>query len=125
MVSALGGCNSPISSASTPTPLNPQIDQKGAHIRGIVTSLELREDQISSMVVEGEIEADTSYAKAFVGMSGETKVFIEDNGEYRVGNLQDLAIGQMVEVLFTGAIATSDPVQAAAEEIIIKTVSSR
>ncbi|MEW6649653.1 MAG: DUF3221 domain-containing protein [Chloroflexota bacterium] len=87
--------------------------------------MELREDQISSMVVEGEIEADTSYAKAFVGMSGETKVFIEDNGEYRVGNLQDLAIGQMVEVLFTGAIATSDPVQAAAEEIIIKIVSSR
>ena len=87
--------------------------------------MDLRENQISSMVVEGEIEADTRYAKAFIGMDAETNVFIEDNRGYHAGNLKDLAVGQMVEVLFTGPIATSDPVQATAGEIIIKTVSSQ
>ena len=120
-----GGCNRPTFSSPTPTELGPQIDQKKPHIRGMITSLDLREDQTSSMVVEGAIEADTRYDKAFIGMNGETKVFIEDNGGYRIGNLQDLAIGQTVEVLFIGPIATSYPVQATAGEIIIKTASMR
>lgn len=125
IILAQGGCSSPIFSSPTPTELTPQINQKNPHIRGIITFLDLREDQVSNMVVEGEIEADTRYAKAFIGMNAETKVFNEDNGGYHAGNLQDLAIGQTVEVLFTGPIATSYPVQATAGEVIIKAVSSQ
>lgn len=121
----LKGCSSPINSSPTPTEITPQIDQKSPHIRGTITSLDLREDQISSMVVDGEIEADTRYAKAFIGMNAETKVFIEDSVGYHTGNLNDLAIGQTVEVLFTGPIATSDPVQATAGEVFIKTIPSQ
>jgi hypothetical protein len=85
----------------------------------------LRDDQISGMEVEGEIEADTRYDKALIGMNAETKVFIEDNGKYQTGNIKDLAIGQTVEILFIGPIATSDPVQATAGEVIIKSLSSK
>ena len=122
---AQGGCSRSIFISQTPTELSPQIDQKSPHIRGMIISLDLRESQISSMVVEGEIEADTRYAKAIIGMDAETNVFIEDNSGYHAGNLKDLAVGQTVEVLFAGPIATSDPVQATAGEIIIKTVSSQ
>ena len=70
-------------------------------------------------LVQGAKEADTVYAKAIVGINSETHIYFKTDGNFMDANSSLLEEGQTVEVLFTGPIQTSDPVQASAIEIII------
>ncbi len=104
---------------NTPTTIPINLETKNPHIRGKITSIYLVDGKISGISVAGVIEADTIYAKAMVGITSETRVFFKTNREFTDATASDLKEGQIVEVLFTGPIQTSDPVQATALEIAI------
>lgn len=100
--------------ACAPTP-----PSESPSIRGEVTSAELDADaegDAGSILVEGEIEEDTSFDKASVRITQDTQVFAEDGTLAAAG---DISVGQRVEVWFTGPVAESYPVQATASDVRI------
>jgi len=104
----------------------PQLKNKDPHIRGEIIFVTLRdENRTVAINVQGVLESDTLYDRASIKVSEETKVFIEEEGNYKIASITDLAVGQSVEVLFTGLIAMSDPVQAEAEEVLIRKTSTK
>jgi len=90
-------------------------------IRGSITEIATPVADVSpgGLAVEGEVEADTRYAKAWVRMKDST-VILRRRGEAKIAaSMADLQPGTRVEVKFGGAVALSDPVQATAAEITI------
>lgn len=80
-------------------------------IRGTVVTIDLSADGSGSFLVEGEIESDTQYDRASVGVTGATRWYDADG---RPAGSGVLAIGSQVEVWFEGPVAESYPVQATA-----------
>lgn len=94
-------------------------------IRGFITDM-VRGDMpgaemefVGSILIEGEIEEDTGFDKAFVRITDETRIFEQVGGERREVTFAALAVGQRVEAQFTGPVAESYPVQATASRIVI------
>lgn len=108
------GCES---TTSTETPIS--LATRNPHIRGQIINVYLDNGEITGIMVEGTEEVDTVYARAIVGITEETQIFIRTNNSFSKVSADNLKEGQSVEVLFTGAIQTSDPVQATALEIAI------
>jgi hypothetical protein len=86
-------------------------------IRGTITDFTAgTEEGTATILVEGEIEADTSYDKASVRIDGETEIVGADGEELSVDDLEE---GQTVEAWFEGPVAESYPVQAYAAKVVV------
>ncbi len=112
------GCQ-PTTPTSTPTRIPIQLETKNPHIRGQIINVYTSGGKITGILIEGDKEPDTVYDKAIVGINSETHIYINTDGNFMDADSSLLEEGQTVEVLFTGPIQTSDPVQASAIEIII------
>jgi hypothetical protein len=118
------GCELTTDSNDLPTPTPTQTSAlgehtKNPHIRGTILDISIPEGRVHGFVVEGVVEADTDYDKAFVGVTETTRVYLQTDTGYDVANPNQLTVGMKVEVLFTGIIMESYPVQAEADEILI------
>ena len=116
---ALLSCGGPSVPTAVPTSPIPTPSEKTPDIRGIVTEVFIHNQNLGGFFVEGKKEADTTYAKALVGITKDTQFFFKQGDTYAIATAADLQVGKVVEVLFTGPILTSDPVQATALEVII------
>lgn len=92
--------------------------QDAIGIRGEVTSINTSGDTLS-LLVEGEVEKDTSFDKASVRIKPETKVVRKDGDKDAAANAEDIKLFDKVEVVFDGAVAESYPVQGSAKLIRI------
>lgn len=70
-----------------------------------------------AILVEGKVAEGTTYDKASVTVNKATEV-VREGKDDDVG-IKALSAGQTVEVWFTGPVAESYPVQAAAEKVVI------
>ena len=86
-------------------------------IRGYITSINKYKDT-TTILVEGQIENDTLVDKANINVTSKTKV-LKNNTAY---SMNDLAIGQKVEVTFDGPVLESYPYQGTAD--IVKIISN-
>lgn len=92
-----------------------------ADVRGVVTSLARgsRSGALGTLRIEGGKQADTRYDKAVVTVTSATRIDQrEASGRGRVP-FESLRLGDKVEVVLTGPVAGSRPVQATAGEILI------
>jgi len=87
-----------------------------ASIRGYVTEI-IISDTTANILVEGKIEEDTQFDKASVSINSDT-VIKKDGVNGKLG-VSDIKKGDKVEVVFTGAVAESYPVQGTAKSIRI------
>lgn len=79
----------------------------------------LTKGSVSGLFVVGNKEKDTLYNRALVGIDEKTHIFREQGDKFINVTGSDLQVGQMVEILFSDPIQTSNPVQANALEIVI------
>lgn len=93
----------------------------GVDIRGKITEIAtpLPDVTTGALVVEGELEADTRYPKAWVRLKETTVILRRQGTETIPATMADLQVGARVEVKFEGVVAELDPVQASAGEITI------
>ena len=87
-------------------------------IRGCVTGLDAGGGSVV-ILVEGSVEADTSYDIASVTVTPKTAVSVRKDGKESAAAIGDIKLGSMVEVVFDGAVAESYPVQGRAKKVII------
>ena len=93
-----------------------------ADIRGnIVNIAKNTEDKniIGSILIEGNLERDTKYDKASVTIARQTHIFEYSNKKFIKADFTSFKIGQRVQVLFTGQVLESYPVQVQAIEVVI------
>jgi beta-N-acetylhexosaminidase len=111
------GC-SKVSSKENAVGYNKVSSKEKLDIRGEITKLSLNDSsRIVNILVEGKIEEDTSYDKASVYVGEKTKIYQADtNKELTIGDLKE---GLKVEIVFTGPVRESYPVQADAKIINI------
>ncbi len=85
-------------------------------VRGKITNLVQGQDnQITSILVEGDLENDTAYDKASISITSKTKII--EKGTKKKLSKDDLKESMQVEVIFEGPVRESYPVQADAKEI--------
>lgn len=102
----LAGC------AATPPEEDPSI-------RGTITALE-QAGVGASLLVESGPDPEYAYDRASVRVDADTRCFfMTSDGDIEAATIGDLALGQQVDVWFTGAVAESYPVQATAGSIVI------
>lgn len=83
-------------------------------VRGTITEVTQNGDK-TNILVEGEVEEDTSYDKAYVTLDENTKVY-QDEKEMTI---KDLAKDMKIEVYYNGSANLSYPVQIGADKINI------
>ena len=115
----LSGCVLPGAPTVTPTETTPMLLQRSPNLRGTIMEVYVQGQNVKGLFVEGKKEANTSYDRARVGITGDTRIFTKQQGEYVMSAATELRVGQVVEVLFMGPVLTSDPVQANAQEIAV------
>ena len=76
-------------------------------------------DLVGSVLVEGQVEADTSFDKASIAVTVKTQIFEQVGSERRPATFEALQVGRSVEAWFEGPVAESYPVQATASDIVI------
>ena len=87
-------------------------------IRGEITGISKSPDnKIVSILVEGELEEDTSHDKASISIDKSTSIY-SATGKDKI-SIEELKEGMKVEVVFTGPVRESYPVQADAKTIRI------
>jgi len=91
-------------------------DNDKASIRGYVTEMIISETG-ANILVEGKTEEDTEFDKASVSINSDT--VIKKDGIKGKLSISDIKKGDKVEVVFTGAVAESYPVQGTAKAIRI------
>jgi hypothetical protein len=109
------------------TPLNPQperpsqlaLKQVKPSIRGTIIQVFQESDVPHGLFVEGIKESDTSYDKATIRLSDNTRVYLSQGNNYKLASASQLTVGLTVEAIFTGLILERYPVSAEAEEILI------
>jgi beta-N-acetylhexosaminidase len=100
-------------------------DATEADIKGTITQIQRKDVQrrekgvIGSILIEGVMEEDTKFDRAFTRITDKTRIFEQRGGDRRPATFDALAIGQRVEARFTGPVMQSHPVQAEALEIVI------
>jgi beta-N-acetylhexosaminidase len=92
--------------------------KKKPDIRGEINKLNLNDkNEVVGIFVEGKIEEDTSHDKASIDFAKDIKIYYAENNTK--ASIKDLKEGMKVEVIFTGPVRESYPVQATAEIIRI------
>jgi hypothetical protein len=76
-------------------------------------------DLLGTLLIEGEKEKTTSYDKASVKVTKQTRIEKMVGKERKPATFEDLKQGAKVEANFTGPVAESYPVQATAKDILI------
>lgn len=95
------------------------VDTEQIGIRGMVKELTKGDQQIS-ILVEGELEEDTQYDLAVVTVNKQTEVVREGTHiAILLDPLVEIKEGDFIEVIFTGGVAESYPVQAVAAKVTI------
>jgi hypothetical protein len=101
----------------------PPTTLRDADIRGTIVSfdgVDAERGIVAQILVEGEIESDTDYDKALVSITKETRIVrISADDSYAEAGSQDLVPGIRIQVLFTGPVMESYPVQAVALHLVI------
>lgn len=87
-------------------------------IKGKITEIHIVEEEITSVLIEGDIEENAMYDKADVAIKDSTKIYKDDKDDEEI-NVEDLEEGQTIEVIFDGPVAESHPVQGTAKTINI------
>ena len=89
-------------------------------IRGFVKDVRKGDGKILTVIlIEGTRDKDTSQDKASVKITRATKLVRAGAKDRRAATVDDLKAGVRVEVIFTGPVAESYPVQATAGEVRI------
>ena len=104
-------CSSAPASSPSPAPVD---------IRGEITQFHRSnygEPPLGTIRVEGSRSEDTRYERASIRVTRETQIVRA--GEDKRIPFNQLGVGSLVEVTFTGPVAESDPVQAVAERIVL------
>jgi hypothetical protein len=89
-------------------------------IRGVVTDIVQGKDGIT-MLVEGELEQDTSFDKASVTVNMKSTVLRDNTPIAGLFAFSEIKKGDTVEVTFNGPVAESYPVQGVAAAVRIVT----
>lgn len=89
---------------------------KNPHLKGEVVSIN---EQMQGLYIEGEIEEDTLYDKAYTIINNETVIYIFEDGRGEIGVFSMIEEGDQVKVWFIGPVAESYPVRATAGKIYI------
>lgn len=101
----------------------PPAQAAGADVRGTITSLTMGEggagDMLGTILIEGEVEPDTSHDRASVTITNQTQIFDGRTGEQQAIGFEALQMGQRVEARFVGPVLESYPVQAGASQVVI------
>lgn len=84
-------------------------------IRGMITNVSVENDGVV-ILIEGEIEEDTSYDRASVTVNQQTQISRRQGGSVTLDDLQN---GVQVEACFSGPVMESYPVQAEADGVVI------
>lgn len=84
-------------------------------IRGEVKEVFNDNSDITEIYVEGKMEEDIAYDKAYISFTKKTRIYKEDSKV----DFSELKEGQVVEVIFDGPVAESYPVQGEAEKVKI------
>lgn len=97
------------------------INSDKVDIRGTITAVKAQGQNgvLATLMIDGELEKDTSYDRASVSVTGESLIYIREGQGRRQVTPDYLKIGQRVEVKFVGPVAKSYPVQVGAGEIVI------
>ena len=96
-----------------------------ADIRGAITKMTpsgedgLSKGIVGAVLIEGKIEKDTGFDRAFVEITRGTLILKKEGEEFRKVSFESLKIGQETQAVFTGPVRESYPVQATAREFII------
>jgi hypothetical protein len=93
----------------------------GVDIRGEIKELQTPEPDVTlgAFLVEGALEGDTRYAKAWVRLKDTTVIIRRRGSDSPAATAADLQPGLRVEIKFEGVVAELDPIQATAGEIVI------
>ncbi len=100
-------------------------DAAKVDIRGTITRLNPGDDAtrkegiLGYLLVEGQKEKDTEHDKARIRVTDKTKIERLVEGARKPAEFKDLKRGMKVQATFTGPVAESYPVQAAAGTILI------
>jgi beta-N-acetylhexosaminidase len=96
------------------------VDRLDPDIRGEITSrTEGTGDTLGTILIEGEVEPDTTYDKASTRIDGDTEIYRLENGGLVEASWDDLQPEVTVEATFEGPVAESYPVQAYASQVVI------
>ncbi len=100
-------------------------DSGDVGIRGLITTVTIAEDQsdaFGSILVEGSTDDNTCLVsdKASVTLTADT-VFVHDSEKkyMEATDMENLTVGTKVEIIFTGPVAESYPVQGSAKVVRI------
>jgi hypothetical protein len=119
-LSVAAGCST--SSASNrpaqPSSVSPDIEGYVASIWGISEGRGSG-DVLGSILIEGELGRGMAFDRASVAIREGTRIYDARAGEPAPARFEDLEVGQRVQAVFTGPVAESYPVQAAASRILI------
>jgi hypothetical protein len=97
----------------------PTTGQRNPDIRGVITQVDYQNNQVVKILVQGQIEPDTTYDTAYIDVAATTQVFVQKGNSIVPGSVKDLVEKNRVEAFFVGPIRTSNPVQATAEKIVV------
>jgi hypothetical protein len=103
----------------------PSARQQQADLRGYIQTVTRPDAENKkagwwgTIFVKGTGEGGAAYDAASVSISDETEVLNQDAKELAPGKADDLKVGLMVDVYFTGPVAFSYPVQVKARKIVI------
>jgi hypothetical protein len=86
-------------------------------IRGEVTNITTGKNTV--ILVEGKVADDTIYDKASVTVNPDTRILSMKDGKETEASLEDIKLFDTVEVVFTGPVAESYPVQGSAKLVRI------
>jgi hypothetical protein len=91
-----------------------------ADVSGVITRVNLAgDDGKGSFLVEGKKGGGATYDKAWVRVTGKTKIEQLADGQRRPARFEDLRKDCLIEAWFSGPVAESYPVQATAGVILI------
>ncbi len=106
---AMGGC-------APTTPGGPP-DVRGAIM---TASINQQGDSSGSIMVVGSADSGSSYDRASVRITPDTRILRTTDGRVVRARLQELTVGLEVDVWFVGPVAESYPVQATAGTVLIR-----
>ena len=82
-------------------------------VAGFITELDLDVNGHATILVEGKLgENGADYDKGYVSIDDESIIYLSEKG-----TVEDLEIGQYVQVFYDGAVAESYPVQGYGRQI--------
>ena len=99
------------------------IKRDSPDIRGTITRIDVVPDEarqngtVLDLLVEGKKDVDTMYDRARVVVRVDTVILFDEGDGFTAISHEDLKVGQVVEIWFTGPRLTSLPILGVSKEI--------